>query len=239
MGTGEHDSRLFDAIWRRASGRYAGTGTISRQFAAGKLKADPIYRELFVGGILSAGNTLVDIGCGQGLTLAGLAECRAMTKAEAPYGLPPLPTFRRLLGIELRPRIADLARQALGDDAEILTGDALELMPPKACSVLLLDVLHLMPLAVQEAVITKATEALEPGGVMVIREADAAAGARFLAVRFGNWLKALAIGNLQQPFHFRSADDWRSRLAAARLRVEVRPMGTGTPFANVLLVARR
>jgi hypothetical protein len=104
---------------------------------------------------------------------------------------------------------------------------------------LLLDVLHLMPLAVQETVITRAAAALEPGGTLVVREADASAGARFLAVRAGNWLKAMAIGNFQQPFHFRSADEWRSRLAAAGLRVKVRPMGTGTPFANVLLVARR
>ena len=230
MGTGEHDSRLFEAIWRRASGRYAGTGTISRQFAAGKLKADPIYRELFVGGILPAGDTLVDIGCGQGLTLAGLAECRALGRA---------PTFPRMLGIELRPRIAALARQALGDDAEILIGDARDLLPPKASAVLLLDVLHLMPFAVQEAVITRATDALEPDGVIVVREADAAAGVRFLAVRFGNWIKAMTIGNVQQPFHFRSADEWRTRLAAAGLRVEVRAMGTGTPFGNVLLLARR
>jgi SAM-dependent methyltransferase len=234
MGTGEHDSRSADAILRRAAGRYAGTGAISRRFAAGKLTGDPVYRELFAGGMLSSGGTLVDVGCGQGLTLACLAECRVAGASGSR-----LPVFERLVGIELRPRVAAIARQALGGDAEILTGDARDLLPPAASAVLLLDVLHLMPLAVQESVITRAAAALERGGVLVVREADASAGARFLAVRAGNWLKAMAIGNLRQPFHFRTAAEWRERLEREGLHVSLSPMGRGTPFGNVLLIACR
>ena len=240
MATGEHDSRSFDAIMRRASDRYAGTGRISRQFAAGKLKGDPIYRELFAGGGLGSGRVLVDIGCGQGLALAGLAECRGLAGGEAGWrsvAAPPL--FERLIGIELRPRIASIARQALGQDAEILTGDAVDLVPPVASAVLLLDVLHLMPPAAQEAVISRSAAALEPGGVLVLRDADAGAGSRFAAVRAGNWLKAMAVGNVRQRFHFRTASEWRTRLAEEGLAVDVRPMGGGTPFGNVLLIARR
>lgn len=236
MGTGEHDSRSADAILRRAAGRYAGTGAVSRRFAAGKLTGDPVYRELFAGGILSSGGTLVDVGCGQALTLACLAECRAAARG-AGASESRLPVFERLVGIELRPRIAAIAGQALGVDAEILTGDARDLIPSPASAVLLLDVLHLMPLAVQETVITRAAAALEPGGALVVREADASAGARFLAVRVGNWLKAMAIGNLRQPFRFRTAAEWRTRLEREGLRVAVTPMGTGT-FGNVLLIGR-
>ena len=238
MGTGEHDSRSADAILRRAASRYAGTGAVSRRFAAGKLTGDPVYRELLVGGILPSGGTLVDVGCGQGLTLACLAECRAAARGTGASDAR-LPVFERLLGIELRPRIAAIARQALGADAEILTGDARELIPSPASAVLLLDVLHLMPGAVQESVITRAAATLEPGGALVVREADASAGARFLAVRAGNWLKAMAIGNLRQPFQFRSASEWRERLEREGLRASASPMGRGTPFGNVLLIARR
>lgn len=237
MGTGEHDSRSVDAILRRAGGRYAGTGAISRRFAAGKLTGDPIYRELFVGGVLAPGSTLVDVGCGQGLTLAGLAECRAAARG-AGASESRLPVFERLVGIELRPRIAAIARQALGADAEILTGDARDLLPSCASVILLLDVLHLMPLGAQESVITRASAALEPGGVLVVREADASAGARFLAVRAGNWLKAMAIGNVRQRFRFRTAHEWRARLEREGLDVAMAPMGTGT-FGNVLLTGRR
>jgi SAM-dependent methyltransferase len=238
MQTGEHDSRLFAEIWRHASQRYAGTGTVSRQFAAGKLKGDPIYRELCIGGVLRPGRLLVDVGCGQGLTLAGLAECRRAARDGWWTATSPAPVFERMVGIELRPRIAEIARQALGADAEILAGDAAALMPPRASTILLLDVLHLMPLAAQEAVITRAAAAIADGGVLILREADAAAGGRFLAVRIGNWLKALAVGNFRQMFHFRTASQWRERLANEGLQVQVQPMGAGTPFGNVLLVAR-
>ena len=238
MQTGEHDSRLFAEIWRRASQRFADTGTVSRQFAAGKLKGDPIYRALCVGGVLRPGRLLVDVGCGQGLTLAGLAECRSAARDGWWSAATPAPVFERMLGIELRPRIADIARRALGADAEILTGDAVDLMPPRASAILLLDVLHLMPFAAQEAVITRAAAAIADGGVLVLREADAAAGRRFMAVRIGNWLKAFAVGNFRQTFHFRTAGQWRERLANEGLQVQVRPMGAGTPFGNVLLVAR-
>jgi SAM-dependent methyltransferase len=239
MRTGEHDSRLFDEIRRRASRRYESTGRISREFAAGKLKGDPIYRELCVTGTLAPGGVLVEIGCGQGLALAAVAACRQVVADGRWTAAAPAPAFERVVGIELRPRIAAIARAALRGDAEILTGDAADLLPPAASAILLLDVLHLMPRGVQEAVLTRACAALRPGGVLVLREADAGAGLRFLAVRAGNWLKAMAIGNIRQTFHFRTAGAWHDRLAREGLRVEVRPMGAGTPFGNVLLVARR
>lgn len=228
METAEHDSRLLETILARAGGRYRSTGVISSRFAAGKLRGDPIYRELLLPGVLPSGPLLVDVGCGQGLALAALAECRAAARGG--------PVFERMLGIELRPRIASIARAALAGDAEILTGDAAQLVPPGGASVvLLLDVLHLMPRAAQEQVIARAAGALAPGGVLVLREADASAGLRFQAVRAGNWLKAIAVGNAGQAFHFRPAAAWRDRLAKEGLEVEVRPMSSGTPFGNVLL----
>ena len=221
---------MLERILARAGGRYRSTGVISRRFAAGKLRGDPIYRELLLPGVLPSGRLLVDVGCGQGLALAALAECRAAV----PGG--PAPVFERMLGIELRPRIASIARAALAGDAEILTGDAAQLGPPGGASAaLLLDVLHLMPRAAQEQVIARAAAALAPGGVLVLREADASAGLRFQAVRAGNWLKAMAVGNAGQAFHFRTAAAWRERLAEEGLEVEVRPMSSGTPFGNVLL----
>lgn len=235
MEAAEHDSRLPGTILARAGGRYRSTGVISRRFAAGKLTGDPIYRELLRPGVLPSGPLLVDVGCGQGLALAALAECRAAAAAGRWTARGQAPVFERMLGIELRPRIASIARAALAGDAEILTGDAAPLVPPAASAVLLLDVLHLMPRAAQEQVIARAAAALGPGGVLVLREADAAAGLRFQAVRAGNWLKATAVGNVGQVFHFRTAAAWRERLAAEGLDVEVRPMAAGTPFGNVLL----
>ena len=62
----------------------------------------------------------------------------------------------------------------------------------------------------QEALLAALASALSPDGVMLIREADASAGWRFTAVRWGNRLKALAFGAWQQQFHFRTASAWHA-----------------------------
>jgi SAM-dependent methyltransferase len=150
-----------------------------------------------------------------------------------------MPDFARLIGIETRPRVASIAREALGDEAEILTLDARGAEMPRADVVLLFDVLHLMSAADQESLLASLVRTLEPGGAIVIREADASAGWRFATVRLGNRLKALAIGRWRQTFHFRSAAGWLACFERLGLRAELRPMGKGTPFGNVLFRVER
>src|SRR6185436_19298207 len=96
------------------------------------------------------------------------------------------------------------------------------------------DVLHLMRPEEQEALLTETAARLEPGGVVLVREADASGGWRFAAVRLGNRVKALAFGHWRQRFHFRTTDEWLACFAAHGLAGQVRPMRAGTPFANVL-----
>ena len=74
---------------------------------------------------------------------------------------------------------------------------------------------------------------------MLVREADASAGWRFAAVRFGNRLKALAFGAWRQREYFRTTDEWLACFASHGLHAEVRPMSDGTPFANVLFRVSR
>jgi hypothetical protein len=80
---------------------------------------------------------------------------------------------------------------------------------------------------------------LRPGGALLVREADAAGGWRFLAVRLGNRLTALAQRRPRARLAFRTTAEWSALLAGHGLEVQVAEMGAGTPFANVLLVARR
>jgi hypothetical protein len=131
--------------------------------------------------------------------------------------------------------VCAVAREALRDAADIVHADARSWSPPAARAVLFFDVLHMMPAAAQEELIAAVARALEPGGLMLVREADAAAGWRFHMVRFGNKLKAVAFGNWRQPFHFRTAREWADCFARHGLEAEVHPMGEGTPFGNVLL----
>jgi hypothetical protein len=58
-------------------------------------------------------------------------------------------------------------------------------------------------------------------------------------VRLGNTLTALIRGRWRPRFAFRTATEWRAELTALGFEVSLAAMSEGTPFANVLLVARR
>jgi uncharacterized protein (DUF2062 family)/SAM-dependent methyltransferase len=236
------DDPFFADLVRRASERFVASSIVAWEFARGKLAGDPLYRAVIMNGVLPAGGagTVVDVGCGSGLTLALLAEVAAAEReGRWPSDQARAPVLRRLVGIELRPRVARLAAAALGDAATIVSGDAREMTPPEADAVLLLDVLHMMPHADQEMLIATAASRLSPAGVILVREADAAAGLGFHAVRIGNRLKALVFGHWRQRFAFRTADDWRALFERLGFRTTVQRASEGTPFANVLFIARR
>ena len=223
----------LDAAFTAAADRYFEQSITAWEFARGKLRRDPVYRALLEG-ILPSGEILADIGCGQGLTLATLAEAQRSAQSHVwPANRQP-PTFGRMVGIETRARVATLARTALGVDAEIIHAFAPAGLPDAISSALLLDVLHLMPHDEQQQLLLEVKTRLAPGGVLVIREADAAGGWAFQAVRLGNLLKNLAVGNWKQAFHFRTADEWQRLFAQQGWRVETYAMNEGTPFANVL-----
>ena len=232
-GTG--DDALFLDLVRDASDRYITASIVAWEFARGKLRGDPLYRWTVCGALLPSGGTLVDIGCGSGLTLAILAEAQIRYReGRWPPAWNPPPQFDRMIGIERRARPAAVAREVLGSDATVVHGDARTADVGPCRAVLLFDVLHMMPPADQETLLATVSAALEPGGVALIREADASGGWRFALVSLGNRVKALVFGNWRQPFHFRTTDEWLACFASHGLAGQLWPMSAGTPFANVL-----
>jgi SAM-dependent methyltransferase len=171
--------------------------------------------------------------------LALLAEAGRLHGDAWPDDWPAPPTGLRLIGIETRPRMVKMARRALGDDATILDADLRKAGLPPGDVVLLFDVIHLMPRPQQDTLLTQIREALPPGGLLVMREADAAGGWGFRAVRVLNWLMRALQGRWDRTFHFRTGEEWRRCLTGAGFDVEMEPMGAGTPFANVVFYARR
>jgi uncharacterized protein (DUF2062 family) len=224
----------FASLIERASDRYVTTSITAWEFARVKLRGDPVYRHALCG-ILPSGGALMDVGCGQGLMLALLAEARRHEGSGArPGERASFPHFDRLVGVERRPRIARLARKALGPDVEVLEQDARSIAAGSYRAVLFFDVLHLMPRDDQEVIVQAMAAALDPGGVILVRDADASAGWPFVAVRTVNRLKALLSGAWRQEFHFRTTREWIACFARLGLDADIRLMGEGTPFANVL-----
>jgi uncharacterized protein (DUF2062 family) len=228
------------ALREEAARRYLDAGMGHWEFVRGKLRYDPLYFNLLRRGFFPSGGLLLDLGCGRGIVFSLLLAAREIEQRGAyPADWAPPPRDLAFHGIEGRPKAATAARRALGGEAEIETGDLRAAGLPQAEAILLLDVLHYLPAADQEALLAKAAAALVPGGVLLIRDADAAGGWRFAATRLQERLSALARGHWRQRFHFRSAEEWGRILAALGLAVDAQPMGMGTPYANVLLAARR
>lgn len=228
-----------EALLERAAYRYLDTGMFNWEFVRGKLRHDPVYFNLLRRGFLPPEGRLLDLGCGRGILLALLLTAREQAeRGEYPESWAPPPPLD-LHGIEGRPRDAEAARRALGDRATIETAHLRDAIFPAARAVLLLDVLHYLPAPGQEDLLARVARALEPGGVLLIRDADAAAGARFTATRVQERLMALARRHWKQRFHYRSAAEWRALLERLGLETDEEPMGMGTPYGNVLIAARR
>jgi uncharacterized protein (DUF2062 family) len=229
------DDPTFAELVRRAADRYASASITAWEFARGKLRGDPVYRAALSADVLPSGDSLVDIGCGQGLTLALLVEARKVFDGGRwPAEWPPPPRFNRLIGIELRRRVAAMAREALEGDAEIITADARTVALDRVSAVLLFDVLHLMKHPEQEQLLADIASRIQPSSVVLIREVDAAGGWRYGAVWLGNRLKALVFGTWRQSFAARTGTDWRACFDRCGFAVQMQPMAGRSPFANVL-----
>jgi uncharacterized protein (DUF2062 family)/trans-aconitate methyltransferase len=230
----------LEALLEEAACPYLKPGIFHWEFARGKLRHDPLYFNLLRRGFLPPEGRLLDLGCGRGIAFALLLGAREQwAKGKYPEGWAPPPPRLAFHGIEERPKVAEAACEALAGKAEIETADLRTAGFPPADAILLLDVLHYLPPADQETVLAKAVAALQPGGVLLVRDADAGAGWRFTATRLQERFSALFRRHWRQRFHYRGADEWTAILERLGLTVDVQPMGMGTPYANVLLAGRR
>lgn len=228
-------------VWRSllvsASAPYRRSGRFAWYFARGKLRWDPVFGHLVAEGLIAPRARVLDIGCGQGL-LASVVRAAGLVAANGrwPQAWAPAPTGARVTGIELMPRDVARARSALGDGAEFVCADMRSAAFPDADTVVILDVLHYVPLAEQDAVLTRVRAALGDGGRLVLRVGDAASRSRFMSSQWVDRVVTSVRGHRVRPRYGRTIAEWRSRLGELGFAVTSKPMHAGTPFANILLV---
>jgi SAM-dependent methyltransferase len=138
---------------------------------------------------------------------------------------------------------SDVARAnaALGPlrlPARFTCGDICDVPFAPCDAVVILDVLHYIDMAAQDAVLARVRDALAPKGVLLLRIGDAAGGLPF---KISNWVDhvvTFARGHRLPRLYCRTLTQWQARLRELGFQVQAMPMHEGTPFANILLVAK-
>jgi SAM-dependent methyltransferase len=222
-----------------ATAPYQSVGRFAWHFARGKLGGDPVFVGLLEHGLIPNRARILDIGCGQGLLASWLLSAKTMyEKGIWPAHWPSAPNPASIHGIELMSRDVERAKQALGKAAKFTVGDMCQAEFEKADAIVILDVLHYVNIDAQNAVLRKVRDALLPKGVLVLRIGDASGG---LAFKFSVWVDHVVTfirGHRNSRLYCRTLADWQAVLVDLGFSVNILPMNKGTPFANILLVAK-
>jgi SAM-dependent methyltransferase len=234
---------LPKALLDQVTAPYRPLGNFAWRFARGKLGGDPAFAGLLQAGLIPSHARILDIGCGRGLLaalLCGLDQHPSLSQAW-PAGWASAPHGVSVRGIELMPRDVERARQALahlGPRAEFVQGDMCQTDFGQADAVVILDALHYVSYAAQDDVLRRVKTALTPGGTLLLRVGNASAGLPF---RISNWVDmivAFVRWKRLSSLYCRPLRDWQQALTGLGFEVQTLPMHEGTPFANILLVAR-
>jgi SAM-dependent methyltransferase len=208
---------------QRAAKRFR-TSRFLHGYAKGKIGWDPAYPE--VAAILRGSpRPLLDIGCGIGLLAAYLRECGCS---------------QPITGIEPDAAKVRSARDLVAGHypgLEFLAGDARSL-PEFSGDIVVLDVLHYMDPADQEAVLMAISARIAPGGRALIRTTFRDSSWRYLAtlveevfVRRSGWIRG-------ERCHFPSREEIENLFQNSAFSLSLRPMWGKTPFNSHLIEIR-
>ncbi len=237
---GAHRDPFVRQLIEDAARPYLRSGFQHWEFVRSKLRWDPVFLHLVRSGGLPDRGTLVDLGCGRGVLLSLIRAVGEAGRANRlPVGWPGWMGRPTLCGVDSSGAVVAVAREALGDDARLECADLVDWRPPACRTAVLLDVLHYLPEHAQNALLERVAAALEPGGLVILREADANGSKAFRLTAAAERVRAILRGRPRQRFWFRPVAEFAERLESLGLVVEDRAMSEGTPFENRLLTARR
>lgn len=159
-------ARLVD----KTAHRYLDIGLLRWEVSRACLRFDPFYRKIIVSGALPESGSLIHIGCGRGLLLTFL-DVAAQPDPSEPGTEPDTPI--RLHGVDNDSTKIDIARRVLGNRARVKCENAGAYHFGRYDIVVNLDQFKSVPRKDRETVLKRAVEAVEPGGVLILRASTA------------------------------------------------------------------
>ena len=239
---------FFRTLAREAASAYPPGERFARHFGFGKLTRDPAFAHLLRAGLVADDSRVLDIGCGQGLLCALLLAAHARhARGEWAEAWPQPPAMARYTGIDLMQSDVERARSMAvhwqgkrqgWPTHNFIAGDMRDTEFPHADVAVILDVLHYVSYEAQVAVLERVRTALAPKGTLLLRVGDEAPGWRFRYTELVDRVVMAVRGHRLPRLWCRPVRAWREELERLGFQVEAVPMSAGTPFANVLLVAR-
>ncbi len=207
--------------------RYAGVGFVSRLFLSARWRWTP-YQQ--IADYLPVDGTILDLGCGHGLlSLAmGLSAPRRMIHA-----------------IDHEPSRVAIARAAASglDNIAVQAASLFDFVASEhwqgaVDGIVIIDAIHYLSRSEQESLLIHARNALRPGGVMLIRDVDAAAGNTFFINRlYEKTMTGLGF-TVGKDLNFRSQAEWLDLLRKTGFDCTSEPCSR-FPFADRLFVCRQ
>jgi len=234
---------LKQQLLQAACQAYRATGHFNYHWARGKLGGDPLFGALLEQELLVGRHRILDLGCGRGLLAAWFLAAENLTATsdwKPGFAVPADLIFE---GVDLQGAACAAGNLAL----QTQYGARVQLHAQDMCTadlqgfdtITIFDALHYLPHEQQERLLDRLGAALPPGGLLLLRVGNAEGGWRF---RFSQWVDqvvALAQGLRAHSLTCRGPLQWCRALQDRGFAVETQPMHDGTPFANVLLSARR
>jgi len=179
-----------------------------------------------IAALVPAEGVVLDLGCGHGLVSLLLARSRPA---------------RRVIGLDWDARKLATARALTEPNLCFAFCDLAGDTPlPAARGVLLADVVYLLSPPDQERLLARCAEALEPGGVLVLKETVDAPRWKAVLSRFQEALAVRVLGLTRGcALHFRGSDEWVRLLESLGLEVRVVPLDRFRYHPHAAFVARR
>lgn len=218
------DAALGRAIARTAE-RYRAAGRPAYHYVRSKLAHDPAIAA--IAALEGELGEIVDVGAGRGQLAVLLLELGRATRAR---------------GFDWDARKVEMGRRAAAAGeplaATFEVADARTAPIERADTVLVIDVLHYLARDDQDALLVRAARALAPGGRLLVRELDGAAGLRARLTELEERIVTAVGYNRAGRLAFRPIADVVRVLEREGLRCERIAASEGSALANVLVVAR-